>query len=196
MTPSLTNSFHLKGIFPIKPMDLLLKQLRLMGIHLVNLLSNLLGNDGLSCLLRKQLLALLGARLGAGTVIRGGGYIYGGALTTGQQCQINRNCYLDFTAPITLGDQVVIGHGVTLITAKHALGDASRRASRQVQGLPIKVGSGVWIGANATVLPGIAISPGAVVAAGAVVTQDVPAHMLVAGVPAKPIKQLPVSENV
>jgi maltose O-acetyltransferase len=175
--------------------EILSKQLTLIGIHWVNLLSNWLGNDGLSCLLRKQLLSLMGARFGPGTVIRGGGYIYGGALTTGEQCQINRNCYFDFTAPIQLGNQVVIGHGVTLITARHELGDTKRRASRAVTGLPIQIGDGVWIGANATVLPGIAIASGAVIAAGAVVTRNVPAHTLVAGAPAKAVKSLSTGDQ-
>ena len=165
------------------------QQFSLLLIHSSNLLSNLLGNDFTSCLLRRYLFQLLGAKIGAGTIIRGGGYIYGGGLTTGLNCQINRDCYFDFTASIIFGDNVVVGHGVTFITAKHEIGDVTRRAG-SVVGCSITVEDGAWIGANSTILPGVLINRGAIVAAGAVVTKDVPPNCLVAGVPAKILKVL------
>ncbi len=55
---------------------------------------------------------------------------------------------------------------------------------------PIRIGKKVWIGANATVVPGVSIGDGAVIAAGAVVTKDVPARTVVAGVPAKVVKEI------
>ena len=55
---------------------------------------------------------------------------------------------------------------------------------------PIKIGNDVWIGAHATILAGVTIGNGAVIAAGAVVTKDVPANMVVGGVPAKIIKNI------
>ena len=55
---------------------------------------------------------------------------------------------------------------------------------------PVVVGKGVWIGSHATILPGVTIGEGAVVAAGAVVARDVPARTVVAGVPAKVIKNI------
>ena len=57
---------------------------------------------------------------------------------------------------------------------------------------PVKIGNDVWIGAKATVLSGVTIGNGAVIAAGAVVTKDVPDNTVVAGVPAKIIKQIEV----
>ena len=54
---------------------------------------------------------------------------------------------------------------------------------------PIHIGKNVWIGANATVLPGVTIGDNAVIAAAAVVTKDVPANVVVAGVPAKVIRK-------
>jgi maltose O-acetyltransferase len=84
----------------------------------------------------------------------------------------------------------VIGHGVTFITAIHHIGPASRRAGA-IEGSSITVEDGAWIGANATVLPGITVAAGSIVAAGAVVTKCVPANTIVAGVPAKIVRQLP-----
>ena len=70
--------------------------------------------------------------------------------------------------------------------------DPARR--QDLEPAPIRLGDDVWIGANATVLPGVAIGDGAVVAAGAVVTRDVPPMTVVGGVPARVIKQIEVRE--
>jgi maltose O-acetyltransferase len=108
----------------------------------------------------------------------------------GIDCYVNRDCCFDLTAAIWIGNNVVIGHGVTFITANHRIGPASRRAG-EVEGSAITVEDGAWIGANATVLPGITVAAGSIVAAGAVVTKSVPANAIVAGVPAKIVRQLP-----
>lgn len=165
------------------------RQVYLIFVHFINLLSNILGNDFLSCKIRGGLISLLGAKLDRGSTIKGGGYIYGGKLSTGVGCHINRNCYFDFTARITFGNHVVVGHGVTFITAEHQIGSSQKRAG-QVLGREIVVEDGAWIGANATILPGVSISKGAIVAAGAVVTQSVAPNVTVGGIPAKVIKAL------
>ena len=181
----------LKAIEPSSPSlkQKVQQQCLLVIIHGVNLVSNILGNDVLSCWLRRKLLRLLGAQLGPGTVIRGGGYFYGGKLTTGARCQINRGCYFDFTGSITFGNDVVVGHGVTFITAEHQIENAARRAG-PVSGRPIVVQDGAWIGANSTVLPGVTIGRGAVVGAGSMVTKDISPNVVVVGVPAKVIRDL------
>lgn len=165
------------------------EQLQLIFIHIINLLSSILGNDFLSCILRKHSLSLLGIKFGDGTTIRGGSYFYGGGLTTGINCQINRNCYFDFTQSVIFGNNVVIGHGVTFITAEHKIGSSAHRAG-SAQGKAIIVEDGVWIGANSTVLPGITVGAGSVIAAGAMITRNVPSNVVMGGVPAKKIKDL------
>ena len=60
---------------------------------------------------------------------------------------------------------------------------------------PIRIGNNVWIGAQATVLPGVTIDDGAIIAAGAVVSRDVPANVIVGGVPAKIIKKIEVNQE-
>lgn len=161
------------------------------GFHGANLvINNLLGNDVFSCVIRKTFYQLTGSSFGKGSVIRGGSYFYGSSLHTGKNCFINRQCYFDFADKITMGDDVVVAHGVTFITAIHEMGGAERRASRTMDTKPINIGSGTWIGANVTILPNVTIHDGAVIAAGAVVTKDVASSTMVGGVPAKLIKQL------
>jgi acetyltransferase-like isoleucine patch superfamily enzyme len=71
----------------------------------------------------------------------------------------------------------------------HEMGPSASRCGRLVAA-PIEVGDGVWLASRVTILPGVAVGKGAVVAAGAVVTQDVAPDTLVAGVPAKFIRDL------
>jgi maltose O-acetyltransferase len=165
-------------------------QFWLVSTHeVINLISNVLGEDYLSLLLRRGVLQLYGARFGQGTLHIGKSYFGGANLVTGPRCHIGRGCHFDFTAPITLGSSVVVGHGVTFITSKHRIGNSERRAGPE-HGVSVVVGNGAWIGANATILPGVTIGEGAIVAAGAVVTNDVSPNVIVAGVPATIIQKL------
>jgi acetyltransferase-like isoleucine patch superfamily enzyme len=107
-------------------------------------------------------------------------------LSIGRNVFVNQGCRLDDIGGIDLGDDVMVGPGARLISSGHPLDPTLRR--RQVTAAPIVIGRNVWIGAGATILQGVTIGPDAVVAAGAVVTTDVPPAVLVAGVPARPIK--------
>jgi acetyltransferase-like isoleucine patch superfamily enzyme len=103
---------------------------------------------------------------------------------------LNTPLHLNASAPITIGNRVGIGHHVVIITDSHRLGDASQRLGERL-GRPVSIEDGVWIAARVTVLPGVTIGRGSVVAAGAVVTRDVPPNCLVAGVPARVLRELP-----
>lgn len=98
----------------------------------------------------------------------------------------------DNTPNITIEDYVSIGSGVHVYTANHEFRDTSRpifeQGHKDVQ--PVVVKKGAWIGANAIILPGVTIGENSVVGAGSVVTKDVAAFTVVAGQPAKIIKQL------
>ena len=102
----------------------------------------------------------------------------------GRQVFINMGCKFQDQGGIFIDDGVLIGHNVVLATLNHAM-PPERRSD--MLPAPIHIGKRVWIGSNATVLPGVTIGNGAVVAAGGVVTKDVPANALVGGVPAKVI---------
>ncbi len=85
------------------------------------------------------------------------------------------------------GDGSLIGHNVVLTTINHDLDPKNGRKNHYA---PIKIGAHVWIGSNATILPGVTIGEWAVVAAGAVVTKDVPPYTVVGGLPAKGLKTI------
>ncbi|MFC8278216.1 DapH/DapD/GlmU-related protein, partial [Streptomyces sp. NPDC057271] len=92
---------------------------------------------------------------------------------------INQNCtFLDY-AGIRLGERVMVGPKVTFITSGHPVDPEERRL--YLTGAPIDVAENVWIGAGATILPGVRIGRDAVIAAGAVVADDVPPASLVTG---------------
>ena len=93
--------------------------------------------------------------------------------------------------PVTIGDHVNLAQGITVTALNHNFADTDKRIDEQgVSTIPVVIEDDIWIGANAVVLPGVTIGHHSVVAAGAVVTKDVPPHSLVAGVPAKIIKQI------
>lgn len=102
---------------------------------------------------------------------------------------INAGCAMQDQGGIFIGDGVLIGHYVTIATLNHGFAPADRH---DLIPAPVVIGNNVWIGSNATILPGVTIGDNAVVAAGAVVTKDVPANTVVAGVPAKIVKRIDV----
>lgn len=79
-----------------------------------------------------------------------------------------------------------------LATINHDLDPGNNRKNHYA---PITIGNHVWVGSNATVLPGVNIGDWAVVAAGAVVTKDVPAYTVVGGIPAKVLKTIENKET-
>ena len=110
---------------------------------------------------------------------------FGKNITIGKDVFINSGCHFQDQGGIEIGDGALIGHNVVLATINH---DLNPKGNRKNHYAPIKVGAHVWIGSNATILPGVTIGDWAVVAAGAVVTRDVPAMTVVGGVPAKVLK--------
>ena len=111
-------------------------------------------------------------------------------LTCGRQVSIGRGCQLTCTEGITLGDDVLLGPGVLLVSNNHEWTDPDRHIRDQgLRGAPIVVGDDVWIGANVVVLPGVTIGEGAVVAAGSIVRDDVDPYTVVAGAPARAVSR-------
>ncbi len=112
---------------------------------------------------------------------------FGKNITIGKDVFINSGCHFQDQAGIEIGDGALIGHNVVLATINH---DLDPKENRKNHYAPIKIGAHVWIGSNATILPGVTVGDYAVIAAGAVVTKDVPAMTVVGGVPAKVLKAI------
>ena len=104
-----------------------------------------------------------------------------GGLVIGDHCQINRSVQLDMTGGLTIGSGTLISEGAVLYTHDHGLDPRSHPTC-----VPKTVGTHVWIGARAVLMPACQhVGDRAVIGAGAVVTQDVPAGAVVAGNPAR-----------
>jgi acetyltransferase-like isoleucine patch superfamily enzyme len=112
---------------------------------------------------------------------------FGKNIHIGKNVFINSGCRFQDQGGIYIGDNALIGHCVVMATLNHQL-DPERRAD--LIPAPIVLERNVWIGANATILPGVTIEENSVVAAGAVVTRDVPGNCVVGGVPAKVIRKI------
>jgi acetyltransferase-like isoleucine patch superfamily enzyme len=138
--------------------------------------------------IRERLNEIIGSPLDESTIIFAPFYTnFGKFIHIGKNVFINHACSFLDMGGITIEDHVLIGPKANLITENHPLAPADRRA---LITKPILVKRNAWIGAAATILPGVTIGENAVVAAGAVVTTDVPANTIVAGVPARVIKSI------
>lgn len=137
---------------------------------------------------RKKLGEIIGKVVDESTTIFAPFYTnFGRFINLGKHVFINHACSFLDMGGITLEDHVLIGPKVNLITENHPLNPADRRS---LLCKPIVIKRNAWIGAAATILPGVTIGENAVVAAGAVVSKDVPDNTIVGGVPAKVIRDI------
>ena len=112
---------------------------------------------------------------------------YGKNTKIGKSVFINFDCVFLDLGGITIEDNVLIAPKVSLLSEGHPINPNERQSL--VPG-HIHIKKNAWIGAGATILPGVTIGENSVVAAGAVVSKDVPANTVVGGIPAKQIKSL------
>jgi maltose O-acetyltransferase len=119
---------------------------------------------------------------------------FGANIHLGARFWANFDCVLLDGAPITIGDDVLLGPKVGLYTSNHSL-DLAERVTGACTARPITIGDGAWLGANVTVLPGVTIGAGTVVGAGSVVTRDVPAGTVAAGNPARVLRAITAADR-
>ena len=112
----------------------------------------------------------------------------GTEIRVGQNVFINQNCTFYDLGGLDIGDDVMIGPNVSIITTSHPLDPSQRRAV--TIGKPILIEKNAWIATGATIIGGVTIGENSVVAAGAVVTKDVPPNTLVGGNPAQIIRTI------
>ncbi len=138
---------------------------------------------------KRKLLNKLGHQIGEGSKVVGPVFATG-RLVTGKECWIGKNLRLNGNGTVVIGDNCDIAPEVTFQTGSHNIGSHKRRAGEGYND-DIVIGNGCWIGVRSTILGGIKLGDGCVVAACACVTKEFGDDVLVGGVPAKEIKELP-----
>ncbi|MDD6215986.1 MAG: sugar O-acetyltransferase [Roseburia sp.] len=128
---------------------------------------------------------------------------YGVNIFVGKGCFVNYNCTFLDVAPITLGNGVWIGANVTLATPNHPFLSEERLPADYPDGnhdleysAPITIEDGCWICSSVTICDGVTIGKNSIVAAGAVVNRDVPPNSIVAGVPAKVLREIDENDRM
>ena len=138
--------------------------------------------------IRQLFSALTGVEVDETFILRPPFYAdFGRNIRVGRNVFINHGCTFMDRGGITLEDDVLIAPKVNLITLNHLMNPAERRSTVCA---PITVKRNAWLGLGATVMPGVTIGENAVVAAAALVTRDVPPNTVVAGIPAKGVRQI------
>ena len=113
---------------------------------------------------------------------------YGSNIELGERVFFNFNCVVLDVCLVRIGDYSLFGPAVQIYTPMHPLDAELRR--REEFGKPIEIGSDVWVGGGAIILPGVRIGSRAVIGAGSVVTRDVPEGVLAAGNPCRVIREI------
>ena len=142
---------------------------------------------------------------GNGVYLQGPIYFdYGHFTTFGKNCYANFNLTILDCCPVTIGDNVFMGTGVSIVTPVHPLLPAERNMYLNERGImtdreyakPIVIGSNCWIASNVTVCGGVTIGEGCVIGAGSVVTRDIPAGSFAAGNPCRVIRKLTEADTI
>jgi len=113
---------------------------------------------------------------------------YGENIHLGERVFFNFNCVVLDVCPVTIGDFTLFGPAVQIYTPLHPLDAATRR--REEYGKPVVIGTDVWVGGGAIILPGVTIGDRAVIGAGSVVTRDVPDGVFAAGNPCRVVRTI------
>ncbi len=118
---------------------------------------------------------------------------YGANIELGERVFFNFNCVVLDVCRVTIGDYTLFGPAVQILTPMHPFDAELRR--REEYGKPIDIGSDVWVGAGALILPGVRIGSRSVIGAGSVVTRDVPDGVFAAGNPCRVIREIVEEER-
>ncbi len=139
--------------------------------------------------LRTELLRAFGLSIHSSCRVSARCWFGGSGISLGRGTFLNYDCFLDNSAPVTIGEGCSLGMGVMIVTSEHEIGPGSRRAGR-AKSAPVIIGDGTWVGARAFIGPGVTIGNGCIIGAGAVVLGDCDPNGLYAGVPARRVKDL------
>lgn len=145
---------------------------------------------------RRLLLEELLGSVGEGTVIKPTFRCdYGFPISVGAGTFINYDCIILDVVDVEIGAACQLATRVQLLTATHPIDPVARRAGWE-SGAPIRLGDNVWLGGGAIVLPSVSIGDDTIVGAGSVVTRDLPAGVVAAGAPARPLRSITEADRV
>jgi maltose O-acetyltransferase len=113
---------------------------------------------------------------------------YGSNIELGHRVFFNFNCTVLDVCRVRIGEYTQFGPGVQILTPMHPLQAELRR--KQEYGKPVEIGSDVWVGGGALILPGVRIGSRTVIGAGSIVTRDIPDGVLAAGNPCRVIREI------
>ena len=113
---------------------------------------------------------------------------YGANIELGERVFFNFNCIVLDVCRVRIGDYTLFGPSVQIYTPMHPMNAEQRR--REEYGKPIDIGSDVWVGGGAIILPGVTIGSRAVIGAGSIVTRDIPDGVFAAGNPCRVIREI------
>ncbi len=114
---------------------------------------------------------------------------YGSHIFIGAHFYANYDCIILDVCPVTIGDDVFLGPRVCIYTATHPI-DAGVRNTELESGIPVRIGSSVWVGGNTVINPGVTVGDNVVIGSGSVVTHSIPSGVVAAGNPCRVIRPI------
>ena len=154
---------------------------------------------------RKEILDELGIKLGNNVYLQGPIFFdYGCFISIGDNTFANFNFTVLDTCPVTIGKNVFMGTGVTIVTPLHPMRYQERNVfmgdkgyiTDDEYGKPITIEDNCWIASNVTICGGVTIGEGSVIGAGSVVTRSIPKNSFAAGNPCKVIREITEKDSI
>jgi len=140
--------------------------------------------------IKKLFLIIFGAKVGKNVVIYPGVWIKpASGVVIGDNVDLAKDVLITANGGVSIGDRTLIGYRTQILSINHIIPNDKGRIFGSGHSLKkVTIGHDVWIGANCLILPGVSIGNGSVIAAGSIVTKSIPEYKVVAGVPARVIK--------